>query len=409
MKKEKLKYIIILFFLLCLQSGLFAARYGTIDSNTEVNFESYQYTKPVKINVPSDLSYNSISSSSANLEKTAYPIGLTSIDFSENNSDYDDIYLRNYDSYKDSYLVDSNNGEFDLQLYAKIEAYNSYNSIESTYWANLDSDDSIDLHNNSYYYNISKITIRYYFIIDDIANLDTSGGDWKIIVNYPTSYNSSYDRANIYISYDDYYAYSNDYGYYYNRYYDYSVNSDTFYDETLKFNYSYYVDKLNYSDIADNTTLNVNIENLFNSSNTDFFNGEKNDYYQINFSLYKNDYLSSDDFNVAFSISSLNDFKVISQEDSTKSVSYSLYLKYYKNGRYRTKNLTNYTEYKNILVKNLNSSSNSKDNLILATKSTALSENKMVVGIYSDTIYINFITDDSINDSSFNSDISISL
>lgn len=381
MKTSKLKFIIPFLIIITIPINSIFAIYN-ITSYTTQTSETYQFSAPERLLVPSDLDYKTFTENGSTTEKILYNIGESRIYFGPNFFVFKDLIFENFSSYygNNSFLYDSLNNPTKVKMYAKIKILNKSNTVVKTYWANLSLSDTISIPSNSTrYQNIySYIIIEYYFGVSDISNLNVGTNNWYIKVGQPSIATANLN-PNIKLTYFIYYNY-------------YSHADNYFYDEVIDYNTLYYVDKLKFSDVADSKVLGINVTNLFKSSNIDFFNGNINEYYKIKFSLFKNDFITSDNFNIGMKITSKNQFKVISTVDKSKSVNYNLYLRYYFEGFKDFLIPRTNPSYK-ILLKDLSSTNNSRNYFILATQSTALEASQMALGAYTDTIYINFITD----------------
>lgn len=389
MKIFKFKFIIPFLIIITISiNSVFAI--NSYRSRTTQTSETYQFSAPERLLVPNDLDYKTYTDNGSTTEKVLYNIGESRIYVARSNLVFRDLIFENFYSYygHNSFLYDSLNNPTKIKMYAKIKILNKANTLVKTYWANLSLSDTISIPSNSTSYQnpYSYIIIEYYFGVSDISNLNVGTSNWYIKVGLPSiaaNLNPNIKLTYFIVRYGDF---------------AYTLSDDYFYDEVIDYNTLYYVDKLNFSDVADSKVLGINVTNLFKSSNIDFFNGNINEYYKIKFSLFKNDFITSDNFSVGMKITSKNQFNVISTEDKSKSVKYNLYLKYYFEGFKNFLIPRTNPSYK-ILLKDLSSTNNSRNYFILATQSTALDPSQMALGAYTDTIYINFITDGlSIND-----------
>lgn len=388
MKRNKKKLITISLLLLIIPLSLFAAyTQYTYFSNTYNLSSSYDLEEIYIENAHT-------SENSTNGEAAAnfygYHMGQIVIDFNDganngNRHRNKQLISYNHGSYDTNYdgtgyttyISDTSGNKSTITIYTQITKKSSSGSIKTQKWYELS-----DIWYNTYDTDIidESYTIDYYFIID---NLDELNYDENLTITLPNF--TSTDRI---------------------PYYQTKVQWNktiTVTDPILTNSSSISVGPIDASSFIDAYTLDVSFSKLYNDSTTDFFDGNKHDYYSLTINSYLDNTAVDKDFDVVLQISSDHNFQLYLDDDdnasSDEKISYDLYLKYMgsSTGAYSYAPVSNNEIF---LITNINTYSAAKT-LYLTTQSDNAIATYNTKGTYQDTVYLNFITEGWQNSASF--------
>ncbi len=391
MKRKKTKLITLALLTLIIPLSLFA-------TTTTYNYFSYSYTRESSYDLEKIYIEDAYTSEyNTNGDDPGYffgyYMGQVVFDFNEGSSsssytnskkilrsDNHGSYGTNYNSYNyPSYIIDQSGNKSSITIYAEITKKSSTGTIKSQKWYEL----------SAMWYNTftgypetytDSYTIDYYFVIDNYEILDYNE-DLTLIL-------PSYSRTNLtprFILYNNWSSV---------KYID---------DPILTNSSSFNVGQIDESSFIDAYTLDIEFEKLFNDSTTDFFDGDKHDYYSLTINSYLYNQAVDKDFDVALQVSSDHNFQLYLDDDdnasSDEKISYDLYLKYMgsSTGAYSYAPVSNNEIF---LITNINTYSAAKT-LYLTTQSDNAIATYNTKGTYQDTVYLNFITEGWQNSASF--------
>lgn len=388
MKRNKKKLITISLLLLIIPLSLFA-------TYEQYTYFSYSYTLNSSYDLEEIYIENAHTSEySTNGEAAAnfygYYMGQIVIDFNDgsNNgnrhrdkqliSDNHAAYDTNYEGTGyNSYIYDTDGNKSNITIYTKVTKKSSSGSIKTQKWYELS-----DIWYNTYDTDIidESYTIDYYFTINDFEVLNYNQ---DLTIHLPVFTTS--DKIPYYYTKVEW------------------NNQRTIIDPILTTYTNISVGQIDASSFIDAYTLDVSFSKLYNDSNTDFFDGDKHDYYSLTINSYLDNVAVDKDFDVALQVSSDHNFQLYLDDDdnasSDEKISYDLYLKYMgsSTGAYSYAPVSNNEIF---LIKNINTYSAAKT-LYLTTQSDNAIATYNTKGTYQDTIYLNFITEGWQNSSSY--------
>lgn len=395
------KKIFILLFICAINISLFAS---------ENYYWDFSHTIPSTYDLQEisvkDLNYTNSSYIDSGTKKyNGYYMGQVVVDF--NKSDYpqyldlvknkvknlslnqEHIYYYPFNSYiygGRTIVYDSSGNKSTISGFVKITKENKYGSIVDMDWYDISNSSTTAYYNADILRNIKtdKLIFDYYFIVNHMSDL-TPDEQWFLYVPEKTGeWTSATLRLRLISAWD-------------------IVGFDTISNQfPSRIYYFYNPVYANWGIFpAGNTpvgsdvySLNVDIQKKFNESTSDFFDGQKHDYYSLNFDSYKYEQLTEDPFSLCIEISSANNWHVhLDNQTNPKKdekIQYKLFLKYKESNSYSTMEIKNNQD--KILFKNIKSS-NSSSIIYLVTECDNARPDKNAKGTYQDTVYINFITD----------------
>jgi hypothetical protein len=388
MKRNKKKLITISLLLLIIPLSLFA-------TYEQYTYFSYSYTLNSSYDLEEIYIENAHTSEySTNGEAAAnfygYYMGQIVIDFNDgsNNgnrhrdkqliSDNHAAYDTNYKGTGyNSYIYDTDGNKSNITIYTKVTKKSSSGSIKTQKWYELS-----DIWYNTYDTDIidESYTIDYYFTINDFEVLNYNQ---DLTIHLPVFTTS--DKIPYYYTKVEW------------------NNQRTIIDPILTTYTNISVGQIDASSFIDAYTLDVSFSKLYNDSNTDFFDGDKHDYYSLTINSYLDNVAVDKDFDVALQVSSDHNFQLYLDNDddasSDEKIPYDLYLKYMgsSTGAYNYASISNNEIF---LIANINTYSAAKT-LYITTQSDDAIATYNTKGTYQDTIYLNFITEGWQNSSSF--------
>ncbi len=384
--KNKKQFILHILLFLIISSSIFASSNssGTIDYTQNGAESSYDYTFS-KISKPEmekvSIYYPTHATSEVLNNVPAFKMGSANFKVNDNINQFS-IVQHNIEYYTVAYissdttdLYSGNRNNLDtVTLYEKVSYYN-YDGLKQIEWIK-----PTGYYDSSFEQVVGgSINIDYYYVVDEPSNF-TDEKDLYIYVKY------TWDNAQ-----NVYYRLINNYT---------SPFGSNLYDTVLGENETFPVGSIPKSYSIDAKTLNVTITKIYESNDNTFFNNNTNDYYKLVLNPQQNGVSLNEDYTVGLTLSSAHNFNLYLDNKSSPAtneiIPYKLYFKYGNSG---SKLLA--IGGKKLIINGINSgNSNIYDNTIYLTTQTQIT-NEPVEGVYRDTIYLNFITDDIVGDSSY--------